>query len=97
MPPATRVGDIGLGHMSFIPTPCTKGSSNVITCSSPQARVGDALLPHPSISPSPPHSRSFSAGSGTVLVNSKGAVRIGDAIDCGGMAIMGCPLVIIGG
>ena len=97
MPPATRVGDIGLGHASYPPTACIVGSPNVITGSSPQARVGDALLPHPSPSPSPPHPRSFSAGSGTVFTNSKGTVRIGDAIDCGGMSVQGFATVIIGG
>jgi len=97
MPPATRVGDIGLGHGSFIPSPCSAGSPNVITGSSPQARKGDPLVPHPSPSPSPPHPRSYSAGSSTVKVNSKLAVRIGDSINCGGISVQGLSTVIIGG
>ena len=97
MPPATRLGDIGTGHGSFIPSPCSGGSPNVITGSSPQARKGDPLVPHPSPSPSPPHPRSYSAGSSTVNVNSKPAVRIGDSINCGGMSVQGFATVIIGG
>jgi len=97
MPPATRVGDIALGHDSFKATPCSAGSPNVITGSSPQARKGDPLISHHSSSPSPPHERSYSAGSGTVKVNSKLAVRIGDAVDCGGMSVQGMATVIIGG
>ena len=97
MPPATRVNDIALGHASFPPTPCSSGSGDVITGSSPQARKGDPLIPHPSPSPSPPHGRSYSAGSSTVNVNSKPAVRIGDAVDCGGMSVQGQFNVIIGG
>jgi len=97
MPPASRIGDIGLGHGSFPPTPVIVGSPNVITCSSPQARVGDALMPHASPSPSPPHGRSCSTGSGTVFTNSKPTVRIGDSIDCGGNLAMGCGIVLVGG
>jgi len=97
MPPATRIGDLGLGHGSFLPTPTTGGSSNVMTCSLPQTKKGDSLMLHGSPSPSPPHGRSYSGGSSTVKVNGIGAVRIGDGIGCGGMAVMGCGMVIIGG
>jgi len=97
MPPATRVGDMGLGHGSFAPSPCSAGSPNVITGSSAQARKGDPLVPHLSPDPSPPHPRSYSAGSSTVKVNSKSAVRIGDSISCGGMSVQGIGSVIIGG
>ena len=97
MPPASRVGDIALGHGSFIPTPAIQGSPDVITGSSPQHRKGDSLMPHPSPSPSPPHPRSASAGSGTVLTNSKPTVRIGDAVGCGGMLVQGFSTVIVGG
>jgi len=97
MPPASRVGDLALGHGSYIPTPAIQGSPNVITGSSPQHRQGDSIMPHPSPSPAPPHPRSASAGSGTVLTNSKPTVRIGDAVGCGGMLVQGFPTVIVGG
>ena len=54
-------------------------------------------MPHPSPSPAPPHPRSCSSGSTTVFTNSKGTVRIGDSIDCGGTIAMGCGTVIVGG
>ena len=97
MPPASRIGDIATGHGSFLPTPAIEGSPNVITGGSPQHRVGDNLAPHASASPSPPHPRTAAAGSGTVFTNSKGSVRIGDAVDCGGMLAQGFGTVIIGG
>jgi len=97
MPPASRIGDIAMGHGSFPPTPVIEGSPNVIVGSSPQHRVGDAILMHPSPSPSPPHPRKASSGSTTVFVNSKGTVRIGDSVDCGGFLAQGFDTVIIGG
>ena len=97
MPPASRVSDIALGHGSFPPSPATAGSGDVFSCSLAQHRVGDAIAPHGRPSPSPPHPRAAASGSGTVMTNSKGSVRIGDSVDCGGMLGKGCGTVIMGG
>jgi uncharacterized Zn-binding protein involved in type VI secretion len=97
MPPASRIWDIGMGHECFPPTPVIEGSPNVKVCSIPQERVGDALMPHPCPTPAPPHPRSSSEGSTTVITNSKGSSRIGDAVDCGGFMVNGCGTVIMGG
>jgi len=97
MPPASRQGDIALGHGSFPPTPATAGSGDVFTCGPAQHRKGDAILLHGSPSPSPPHGRAANCGSGTVFTNSKPSVRIGDCVDCGGMLAAGCGTVLIGG
>jgi len=96
MPPASRISDIGSGHGCFPPTSIISGSSNVITCSIPQARLGDSLAPH-GCPPTPPHGRSLASGSSTVFVNNLPAARIGDSISCGGSVVSGCSTVIIGG
>lgn len=97
MPPASRIGDIALGHASFTPTPAIVGSPDVFTCGPAQHRKGDAILPHSSVSPSPRHPRNANCGSSTVFVNSKELVRIGDCVDCGGMLAAGCGTVVVGG
>ncbi|WP_298776030.1 type VI secretion system PAAR protein [uncultured Shewanella sp.] len=80
---AVKVGDIGSAHDGYFPTPVVSGSGTVIGDGSPLARVGDPLLPH--IKPkNPPHGRSIKAGSSSVFIDGKAAVRDGDAIDCGG-------------
>ena len=53
-------------------------------------------MPHPSPSPSPPHDRYICGCSSTVIVNSRGVVRIGDAICCGGFLVQGSPNTIKG-
>ena len=97
MPPVSKVGDIGMGHECFPPTPVIAGSGNVFACSMPVLRVGDSLMPHPCPTPAPPHPRSSAKGSTTVITNGKGSSRIGDKIDCGGFMVMGCGTVLMGG
>jgi uncharacterized Zn-binding protein involved in type VI secretion len=62
----------------------------VLTGSLPQARIGDMLTcvgPHDVIA----------MGSSTVLVGSIPAARIGDPTAHGGVIVLGCPTVLIGG
>ncbi|ENP7033963.1 PAAR domain-containing protein [Campylobacter coli] len=54
------------------------------------------MIPHGSPSPSPPHGGSIATGSGTVMINSKPACRIGDAISCGQAVAQGSGNVICG-
>ncbi len=44
----------------------------------------------------PPHGRVAAAGSATVFINGMPVVRVGDAIDCGGVAATGSSNVFIG-
>jgi uncharacterized Zn-binding protein involved in type VI secretion len=97
MPPASRIGDVALGHGSFPPTAALTGSGDVFTCGPSQHRLGDEVVSHGSKSPSPPHARHTIMGSSSVFTNSKPTVRIGDSVDCGGMLVQGCGTVIVGG
>ena len=95
MPPISRLDDIGLGHDCHPPTKVIEASGNVNACSKAVHRVGDNLQPH--ACGGPPHPRHASSGSTTVFTNSRGTVRIGDSIDCGGILATGCGTVIVGG
>ena len=81
--PAARLGDLGIGHGCFPPTPVISGSSNVIISGKPAARIGDQLAPH-GCSNCPPHPRAIGAGASTVFINGKNAARVGDSVICGG-------------
>ncbi|TVU88630.1 type VI secretion system PAAR protein [Vreelandella titanicae] len=88
------VGDIGTEHEKFPPTPVTAGSPDVFVDSKPVGRVGDPLEPHAKPN-HPPHSRTISSGSTTVLINGRPAALTGGSVDCGGVTI-GSGSVIIG-
>lgn len=93
--PAARLGDLGIGHGCFPPTPVISGSSNVIISGKPAARIGDQLAPH-GCSNCPPHPRAIGAGASTVFINGKNAARVGDSVICGGSISSGSNNVIIG-
>ena len=97
MPLVTRLGDICLGHDSFIPSPVQQGSPNVFTNNLNQFRRTDPVVPHPSCSPSPPHYREGLLGSQTVFINNLDCMRVGDPIDCGGICLETSPNVYAGG
>lgn len=88
------VGDIGTEHEKFPPTPVTAGSPDVFVDSKPVGRVGDPLEPHAKPN-HPPHPRTISSGSTTVLINGRPAALTGGSVDCGGVTI-GSGSVIIG-
>ena len=80
MPPATRIGDADVTHCS---TPARMvGSPNVLVNNIPWSRQGDINTPH--LLPCPPgcciHVAPIAVGSKTVIVNGRGAGRIGDGI-----------------
>jgi uncharacterized Zn-binding protein involved in type VI secretion len=92
MPAAVRVGDVSI-HGGTITGP---GVPSVFIAGQPAAVAGDlhvcALPPiahQPTVSP-------FPAGSGTVLIGGRPAVRSTDACLCGAMAASGAPTVNIG-
>jgi uncharacterized Zn-binding protein involved in type VI secretion len=66
------------------------GEPTVLIGGLPAARLGDLAT-----CTGPPDT--IIAGSGTVLIGGKPAARMGDATAHGGVIIIGCPTVIIGG
>lgn len=80
------LGDMGMDHEGFPPTPVISGSPNVFIDGKPVARVGDQLAPH-SKPKHPPHPRSITSGAPTVLINGMPVAVTGGAISCGGVTI----------
>lgn len=96
MPSAGRLGDNHTGHGCFPPTPCDKGSSNVIVNGKPAMRVGDTFVTH--CCPNKGcHTPVLAKGSSTVIVNGRKFGRIGDKVACGGAVMVGSSNVIVGG
>ena len=79
MPAATRIGDSDVSHCSGMVR--AEGSPNVFVNGIPWSREGDVNTPHllPG-DPCPTHTAPIAIGSTTVIINGKGAGRIGDSI-----------------
>ncbi len=96
MPFAARVSDMHLcpmitGTVPHVGGPVLPaGCPTVLIGGLPAARVGDML-----ICTGPPDT--IAAGSGTVMIGGSPAARMGDSTAHGGVIILGCPTVIIGG
>lgn len=96
MPPAARVGDMHTCPMSDGPKPhvggpvLPPGAPTVLIGGVPAARVGDMVT-----CAGPPDT--IAAGSGTVMIGGMPAARLGDSTAHGGVIILGCPTVQIGG
>ena len=98
MPPATRIGDKDETHCS---TPYRAvGSPNVLVNGIPLSRQGDINTVHLKPCGCPPcccpHAMPIAVGSGTVIVNGRGAGRIGDGIVACTSVAMGSPNVFAG-
>jgi uncharacterized Zn-binding protein involved in type VI secretion len=92
MPAAVRVGDL-TNHGGTVTGP---GCPTVMIGKMPAAVMGDI---HACVIPSPPPhppSSPFIAGSATVNIGGKPALRTIDACLCGAMAVLGEPTVNIG-
>lgn len=92
MAAAVRVGDL-TNHGGVVLGP---GVPTVSIGGMPAAVMGDThvcAIVTPGHVPSSP----FVAGSATVLIGGKPALRTTDLCGCGAMAAVGCPTVIIGG
>lgn len=90
MPAAARVGDPTV-HGGTVVGP---GVSTVLIGGMPAAVVGDmhaCPIPPPSHIPSSP----FVAGSGTVMISGRPALRASDSCGCGASVPVGCPTVVI--
>ncbi len=99
MPPAARVGDMHTCPMATPGTPpvphvggpiLPPGCPTVLIGFMPAARVGDMLT-----CVGPPDA--IAMGSTTVMIGSMPAARIGDPTVHGGVIVVGCPTVLIGG
>jgi uncharacterized Zn-binding protein involved in type VI secretion len=93
---AARVGDMHTCPMSDGPKPhvggpiMPPGCPTVLIGGTPAARVGDMAA-----CAGPPDS--IVKGSATVFVGGMPAARMGDVTAHGGVIVIGCPTVIIGG
>jgi len=99
MPPAARISDMHTCPMQTPGTPPVPhvggpitgpGVPTVLIGSMPAAVVSDMAT-----CVGPPDT--IIKGSATVLIGNKPAARIGDNTAHGGVIVMGCPTVIIGG
>lgn len=94
MAAATRLGDICTGHGCFPPRVNDEASDNVFINGIGAHRLGDHWVTHccgPSC-----HDGVAAAGSSTVFINNKAAVRIGDMVSCGSASAQGSPSVFFG-
>jgi hypothetical protein len=94
MPPATRLGDLTIGHC-FFPVPLIEGSPNVFINNIPAGRVGDKYPPHTCGKAT--HQGKIAKGSNKVFINNISAARIGDPLTCGDTVGRGSYNVFIGG
>ncbi len=98
MQPAARILDNhvcpmvtpGTPPVPHVGGPITMGSPNVLIGFMPAARMGDMAT-----CVGPPDV--IMKGSATVLINFQPAARLGDMTAHGGIIVMGCPTVLIGG
>jgi uncharacterized Zn-binding protein involved in type VI secretion len=95
MPPSARIGDyhtcpMVTGTVPHVGGPIAKGAPTVIIGGSPAARVSDMAVCN-----GPPDT--IARGSGTVFIEGLPAARIGDNTAHGGVIVVGCPTVLIGG
>ncbi|MCV6588045.1 MAG: PAAR domain-containing protein [Marinobacterium sp.] len=90
--PVTRAtADLCTGHGPCPPRLAEEGSPNVHVNSLPANCLGHAWAEHCK------HKGYSASGSGTVFVNSRPLVRVGDDIDCGSKSAQGSPNVHAGG
>lgn len=96
MPPAARVGDMHVCPMVTATVPhvggpvLPPGAPTVLIGGMPAACVGDMLT-----CTGPPDT--IAKGSATVMIGGQPAARLGDTTAHGGVLILGCPTVLIGG
>lgn len=96
MPPAARITDMHTcpmqnpGPVPHVGGPIIKGAPNVIIGFMPAARVGDICT-----CVGPPDT--IAKGSATVQIGYMPAARMGDLTSHGGVIVVGCPQVMVGG
>ena len=96
MPAATRVGDLDVTHCS---TPArAQGATTVYVNGIPWSCQSHSNTPHliPNDDPCSIHTGAISSGSSTVIVENKGAGRVGDGIGGCTSVATGSPNVFAG-
>lgn len=91
MPAAARVGDTTV-HGGTVVGP---GVATVLIAGQPAAVLGDmhaCVITPPNVHPP---STPFVAGSATVMIQSRPALRAGDSCGCGASVAVGSPTVVI--
>jgi len=94
--PAARITDMHVCPMTTGPVPhvggpiLPPGGITVLIGSLPAARMGDMA-----VCVGPPDA--IVKGSATVLISNMPAARLGDSCSHGGVIVVGCPTVLIGG
>lgn len=95
MPPCHRQDDFDTGHGCFPPRKTSSYASITYANNKLIHRKGDAYPTH--CCGNPCHPGTGSSGSSTVIVENSNCRRIGDPLNCGGVAATGSPNVIVGG
>jgi len=95
MPAVSRQGDRCSGEGCFPPRPSIEGSPDVGINGLPALRAGDGFAVHACGNSA--HASSAAAGSGTVFVNDRPLVRVGDPVACGSAVAAGSADVFAGG
>jgi len=96
MPPAARITDmhtcplVNPGPVPHVGGPISVGCPTVLIGGLPAARVGDMC-----VCVGPPDT--IAKGSATVMIGGMPAARMGDMTVHGGVIVVGCPTVMIGG
>jgi len=95
MPPAARISDMHTcpmvtGVVPHVGGPIAMGYPTVMIGFMPAARVGDMAT-----CVGPPDA--IAMGSMSVIIGGMPAARLGDMTVHGGVVVMGCPTVMIGG
>jgi uncharacterized Zn-binding protein involved in type VI secretion len=80
------LGDMGLDHEGFPPTPVIAGSSTVLMDGKPIARIGDPLAMHDKPKHSP-HPWAIAEGEPTILIEGKPVALTGHAVTCVGRLV----------
>jgi len=92
--PAARDTDLCTGHGPFPPRTPSSSSGNVIINGLGALRKNDTYNPH--CVGTSCHASVCQSGSGTVFINGRDAMRIGDPIACGSFIAQGSGNVFIG-
>jgi len=98
MPPAARIGDMhtcpmvtpGTPPIPHVGGPISVGVPTVLIGGMPAATIGNMC-----VCVGPPDT--IAMGSGTVMIGGMPAARLGDSTAHGGVIVVGCPTVMIGG
>jgi uncharacterized Zn-binding protein involved in type VI secretion len=91
---ACRLGDVTSGHGPYPSRPSNEASPDTFVNGIRAMRKGDQFVIH--CVGASCHRLGMNRGSGTVFINNKDAIRIGDPVDCGEVMVVGSHDTFIG-